>query len=223
MEATPTLHMWHDYVCPFCYVEATRIARIKEDERLDLDVRFHPWPLEVANGSQPGAEDEDKWVQLLRPIEPDAFALWNPFSGVWPASSRLLFAAYEAALVQDIAAAQRFDLMVRQAIFQRPRPIDSVDALGELAVAAGLDVAVFTAQLESGSAQRAAKAAGAGAKDLGIRGIPTLVLPDGSITASPGLKVRRTETGRSIRDDSAALRELLRQAAGLTPAASGHA
>jgi predicted DsbA family dithiol-disulfide isomerase len=59
MKSTPTLHVWHDYVRPFCNVEATRIMRIKEADNLTLDVRFHPWPLEVANGTQPRAEDED--------------------------------------------------------------------------------------------------------------------------------------------------------------------
>src|SRR5579884_2463898 len=128
METTLTLHMWHDYICPFCNVEATRIMRIKRADDLNLQVRFHPWPLETANGMQPRAEDEDKWVHLLRPLEPDAFASWDPSSGLWPASSRLLFAAYEAALAQDITAAEEFDLKVRQAIFRQPRPIDSINA-----------------------------------------------------------------------------------------------
>ena len=59
MKSTPTLHVWHDYVRPFCNVDATRIMRIKEADNLTLDVRFHPWPLEVANGTQPRVEDED--------------------------------------------------------------------------------------------------------------------------------------------------------------------
>jgi predicted DsbA family dithiol-disulfide isomerase len=210
--------MWHDYICPFCNVEATRILRIKKADGLNLAVRFHPWPLEAANGTQPRADDEDKWVRLLRPLEPDAFACWDPSSGFWPASSRLLFAAYEVALDQDITVAEKFDLMVRQAIFQQPRPIDSVDALSEVAVAAGLDVAAFKTMLEDGSAERQAQAAGADAKEQGIRGIPTLILPDGRSVISPGLKVQRTAEGRSIRDDVGAVRELLRQAAGVAPA-----
>ncbi len=223
MESTPTLHMWHDYVCPFCNVEATRITRIKKADGRNLAVRFHPWPLETANGTQPLAEDEDKWVELLRPLEPDAFAQWDVSSGFWPASSRLLFAAYEAALAQDVAAAERFDLLVRQAIFRQPRPIDSVDALSELAAAVGLNAAAFGAMLEDGSAESRAQSAGADAKSHGIRGIPTLVLPDGSAVVNPGLKIRRTDKGRSIRDDLEALRELLRRAAGVTPAATSHA
>jgi predicted DsbA family dithiol-disulfide isomerase len=221
MESTPTLHMWHDYVCPFCNVEATRIMRIKEADDLNLQVRFHPWPLETANGTQPRAEDEDKWVQLLRTVEPDAFAQWDPSSGFWPASSRLLFAAYEAALVQDITAAAKFDLMVRRAIFRQPRPIDTVDALSELAAAAGLDADAFRTTLEDGNAGRRAQSAGADAKSQGIRGIPTLVLPDGSIVSNPGLKIERTREGRSIRDDLAALRELLHRVAGVAPVGAG--
>lgn len=223
METTPTLHMWHDYICPFCYVETTRIMRIKEADGLTLNVRFHPWPLETANGRQPGADDEDRWVRLLRTVEPDAFASWDPASGFWPASSHLLFAGYEAALAQDITAADRYDLLVRQAIFRQPHPIDSVDALSELAAGTGLEVAAFRATLEDGSAAHCAQSAGADAKTLGIRGIPTVVLPDGSSVISPGLKVHRTDKGRSIRDDLETLRELLREAAGVTPAATGHA
>jgi predicted DsbA family dithiol-disulfide isomerase len=223
MESTPTLHIWHDYVCPFCNVEATRIARIKREENLDLAVRFRPWPLEVADGRQPRAEDEDQWVQLLRPLEPDAFAHWNPDTGIWPETSRLLFAAYEAALVQDVWAAERFDLLIRQVIFRQPRPIASLDALSELADQAGLDVARFRTMLQDGSAERQAQSAGADAERLGIRGIPTLVLPDGSQARAPGLKIQRTAEGRSIRDDLDTLRELLRRTAGAHPTATGHA
>jgi predicted DsbA family dithiol-disulfide isomerase len=218
MEITPTLHMWHDYVCPFCNVEATRIMRIKEADGLNLAVRFHPWPLETANGTQPQAEDEDKWVQLLRTVEPDAFARWDPSSGCWPASSQLLFAAYEVALVQDIMAAAHFDLLLRQGIFQHPQRVDSIEALSELVREAGLNVAAFRTALEDGSAERQAQAARAEAHNLGIRGIPTLVLPDGEKVINPGLKIRRTDQGRVIEDDLAALRELLRRAAGGAPA-----
>lgn len=49
MESTPTLHTWHDYVCPFCDVEPTGIMRIEE-----------------AGGIQPSAADRDHWVLLLR-------------------------------------------------------------------------------------------------------------------------------------------------------------
>jgi len=221
MESTPILHMWHDYVCPFCNVTATRIARIKDADDLNLDVRFHPWSLEKANGAQPRVECEDTWVQLLRPLEPDAFAQWTPSSGFWPASSKLLFAAYKAALIQDITTAARFDLVIRQAVFRQPQPIDTVAALSEFAAVAGLDVGAFRVTMEDGSAEHQAQAAGGGAKSEGIRGILTLVLPDGSIVTNRGIKIQRAEQGRSIRDDREALRELLRRVAGVTPAGTG--
>jgi predicted DsbA family dithiol-disulfide isomerase len=213
MTSTPTLHVWHDYVCPFSYVAATRVMRIKEAEGLDLDVRFHPWPLEAANGTQPTAEYEDQWVRLLLPREPGAFAGWHPASGFWPASSGLLFAAYEAALDQSITAAARFDLLVRQAIFHHPRPIDSVDILSELAAAVGLDVDAFATMLESGIAERRADAADAEAKRAGVRGIPTFVLPDGGTVLNPGLKIQRTDHATSVRDECESLQALLHSAA----------
>jgi predicted DsbA family dithiol-disulfide isomerase len=222
MTATATLHVWHDYVCPFSYVAATRIMRLKEAAKLNFDVRFRPWPLEAANGTQPVAEDEDQWVRQLRAIEPEAFAQWNPSSGYWPASSQLLFAAYEAAPAHDSAAAARFDLLLRQAIFRHPRPVDSTEALSDLAGDAGLDVAAFRRSLQDGSAERQAQAAGAEAPNLGIRGIPTLVLPDGEKVINPGLEIRRTAQGRVVQDDLAALRELLRRAAGGARAGASH-
>lgn len=222
MEVTPAIHVWRDYVCPFCNVEATRIARIKGEKDLGLAIRFHPWPLEVADGRQPRAEDEDQWVRLLRPLEPDAFGAWDPSSGYWPTSSHLLFAAYEAALAQDIEAAEQLDLLIRRAIFRQPRPVGSLDALCELAIEAGLDVAAFKAMLEDGTAERCVEAAASGEMSQEIRGIPTLVLPDGSVARAPGLKVRKTAGGRSIDDDIGALRELLQQAAGAAPTGTGH-
>lgn len=220
MPSTPTLHVWHDYVCPFSYVAASRITRLKNADNLNLDVRFHPWALEAANGTQPAATDEDQWVRLLRTVEPDAFAGWDPSSDTWPRSSSLLFAAYEAALEQGTEAAQRFDLSLRQAIFQHPRPIDTMESLSEIAAEVGLDVDRFRVALEDGSADRPVQASQAEMKSLGIRGIPTLVLPDGERILNPGLKIYRTEQGRGIRDDLHALRELLRKAAGAIPAGS---
>lgn len=214
--SAPTLHIWHDYVCPFSYVAATRVQRLKDADGLNLDVRFHPWPLEVSNGVQPAAEEEDRWVRLLRVIEPAAFVGWNPSSGLWPAGSRLLFAAYEAARAQGSAVAERFDLLLRQAIFQQPRPIDSIEALSGPVAAAGLDIAAFRAMLEDGSAGRAAEAAGTTADSGRIRGIPTLVLPDGRMELNPGMKMERGGEGRVIRDDVEALRDMLRHAAAAT-------
>ncbi len=222
MQSIPIIHVWHDYVCPFCNVEATRIRRIKEADNLNLEVRFHPWPLETAKSTQPASTDEDKWVRLLRPLEPDAFAHWDPLSGFWPASSRLLFAGYEAALAQSTSLAEKFDLLVRQSIFRQPRPVDSIDALSELAAESDLDVAAFRAMLQDGSAEAPLQLAAVRATELGIRGIPTLVLPDGRSLIAPGIKVRRTAEGESIREDPGALREVLHEAAGMIPVASGH-
>ena len=66
-------------------------------------------PLEKADGTQPTAADEDKWVQLLRTKEEQAFADWEPSSGFWPASSRPVFNAYEAALAQVSRRAAEFE------------------------------------------------------------------------------------------------------------------
>jgi predicted DsbA family dithiol-disulfide isomerase len=213
MESNPTLNIWHDYVCPFCYVEAGRIMHINEAEGLGLLIRFHPWPLEKADGHQPRAADEDKWVQLLRTVEPDAFSSWNPASGFWPSSSQLLFAAYEAALLQGVAGAARFDLMLRQAIFRRPRRVASVEALAGIAGEVNLNVPAFTAALKDGSAAVLARSAEAEGVRLNIRGIPTLDLPDGTVLRNPGLKIRVTKEAQTIQDQHEMLRDALRGAA----------
>ena len=48
----------------------------------------------------------------------------DPSSGFWPTCSRLLFAGYESAADQGLAAAERFDLMVRQMTRRRGRRLD---------------------------------------------------------------------------------------------------
>lgn len=209
MTTNGTLEVWHDYVCPFSYVAAWRIAYLKNADGSDLEVRFRPWPLEAANGVQPTAEEEDVWVRQLREIEPDAFSGWDPASGYWPASSALLFAAYEAGRRQDYTADERFDLLLRRAIFQHPGPVSSVEALVPLADESGLDVPAFRRDLEAhGSLAEGAELNGE------IPGIPTLVTPAGRRVINPGLRMRRTEHGQTVLDDLDTLRQLLRQAAG---------
>ncbi|MGH2448220.1 MAG: DsbA family oxidoreductase [Chloroflexota bacterium] len=204
------LHVWHDYVCPFSYVAATRIARIKAADHLQLDVRFHPWPL-ATHGSQPTASQESAWVRQLRTIEPDAFVHWNPSSGFWPIDSTLLFQAYEAAAAQSFEAAEKLDLLIRRSIFQHPRPL-GMDELSRPASEAGLDVGLFRAMLEDGAAQ--SRVAPSVQGNGQIRGIPTLLLPDGRTVLNPGLKIVRAPQGRAVCDDVEVLRALLAEAAG---------
>jgi predicted DsbA family dithiol-disulfide isomerase len=214
MKAQASLSIWHDYVCPFCYIEATRIARINESQGLGFDVHFYPWPLEKANGAQPKSSDEDKWVQLLRAIEPGAFSGWNPTSGFWPLSSRMLFNAYESARSQDIRSAARFDLLLRQAIFQMPRSLDTVGDLRAIAGEADLDLPAFTAMLADGSADVLRQSAETEADRRPVRGIPTVILPDGTVLRNPGVKIRVTQGVPSIENQYERLRDVLIRAGG---------
>ena len=186
---------------------------INEGDGLGLHVRFHPWSLEKADGRQPRAVDEDRWVQLLRNVEPEAFSGWKPSSAFWPSSSQLLFVAYEAAQLQGVPGAARFDLMLREAIFRRPRRVNSVEALAGIAGEANLNVPTFTAALKDGSAAALARSAEAEGGRLNVRGIPTFVLPDGTVLRNPGLKIRVTKEARSIQDEHGVLRDALRAAA----------
>jgi predicted DsbA family dithiol-disulfide isomerase len=143
-------------------------------------VRLRSFPLEVA-GSGPAPRDilEQEW--WLAAIQEPA-ADFAPYEGDdWPATTLPAFEATWCAFRQGEEAGSDYDLRVRRAFFAEGRNIGRREVLLEIAEEAGLDARHFERAIKSGEAREAViKECRSGKERYGVRGTPTLMVPDGT-------------------------------------------
>lgn len=160
-----------------------------------MKYRTRAFPLELLRGESAPRDilEQEWWLAAIQ--EPDA--AFAPYQGDdWPTTTLPAFDAVQCAAEQGSSAQLDYDLRVRRAFFAEGRNIGRPDVLFDVAREAGLDVTRFRAAWESGAARGAVLAeAEEGRTRYGVRGTPTLMLPDGSRLklpiAFPHLKNRR--------------------------------
>lgn len=136
------------------------------------------YPLELINGHGPPREvlEQEWWLAAIQ--EPRA--TFKPFSGnQFPTTTLPAFDAVKAAERQGGEVGQRYDLRVRQAFFRDSLDIGNAGVLRDLAGEVGLDLTRFDRDLASGDLRpQVVEEQRAGREEFGVRGTPTLVLPD---------------------------------------------
>lgn len=151
--------------------------------RVRLRVRF--FPLEV-DGGEPAPRDilEQEWW-LAAQQEPAA--VFVPYRGdTWPTTTLPAFRAAWSAFQLDEAAGYDYDLRVRRAFFGESRDIGRREVLLAIAQEAGLDLPRFAQLLDSGLSETAVLTERRlGREEYGVRGTPTLMLPDGARLRHP--------------------------------------
>jgi len=150
-----------------------------------VKLRIRPFPLEVLGG-EPAPRDilEQEW--WLAAIQEPAAAFVPYTAPTWPATTLPAFDAVWCAGRQDEAAVYDYDLRVRRAFFGESRDIGTRDVLLEIAGEAGLDLARFTRDFDSGAAREPILAEGRlGRERYAVRGTPTLMLANGTKLRHP--------------------------------------
>ena len=150
-----------------------------------LRLRIRPFPLELMGGEAAPRDilEQEWWLAALQ----EPAAAFEPYRGEeWPATTLPAFEAVWCATQQSEAAGYDYDLRVRRAFFAESRNIGRREVLVEIAHEAGLDVAKFTAQWESGAARTAVlEEARLGQEHYHVRGTPTLMRSDGTRLRPP--------------------------------------
>lgn len=147
-------------------------------DRVRLRIRY--FPLEV-NGGEPPPRDileQEWWLAALQ----EPAATFVPYAGDdWPVTTLPAFQAVWSAFQLNEAAGYDFDLRVRRAFFGESRNIGRREVLLSIAHEAGLDLPHFTQLLDSEGSRAAVLAdRQLGREQYGVRGTPTLMLPDGT-------------------------------------------
>jgi len=167
--------VWSDYVCPFCYLEAPVLDRIRQEygEALDLQWRaFELRPAPVPTLDPTGKYLHTVWNQSVYPMARQR-GMTLKLPPVQPRSRR----AFELA---ELARANgRFDELHRaifKAFFEDGRDIDDLRTLITIGRAAGLDGGVVCAALEQCTYRDRVIQDESEAADLGITAVPTIVV-----------------------------------------------
>lgn len=179
--------------CPFTHVGLRRLVeRRSTDGRDDLVLRVRAWPLELVNGAplDPALIDEEV-ADLREQVAPDLFARFDPAQ--FPTSSLPALDLAAAAYERGLQEGERASLLLRDALFERGRPVGDPDVLEEIAAAVGIPVpgdearALVLADWHEGQAR-------------GVIGSPHFFVGDDSWFC-PSLDIKRVDGRLLIRSD----------------------
>jgi predicted DsbA family dithiol-disulfide isomerase len=162
-----------------------RLHTVLPGYRGRVRLRTRCFPLEV-NGGEPPPRDileQEWWLAALQ----EPAAIFVPYrEDDWPATTLPTFRAAWSAFQLDEVAGCDFDLRVRHAFFGESRNIGRREVLLAIAREAGLDLPRFTQLLDSERSRTAVLQEGQlGREQYGVRGTPTLMLPDGTRLRHP--------------------------------------
>lgn len=182
MSDTPvTIAMYSDVHCPYAYLSAYRLRRLRDEWRGKVRIAHKSLALEYVNKQstpKPILDNETPILMLEEPRIP--YQPWHRPDSEWPVTMWPAFEAIKCAERQDPDLADDLDWAIREAFFAGSRCISMRHVLFELAEGVGLDLARFAADFDGGATKRQVlEEARDGWERLRVEGSPTFVLPDG--------------------------------------------
>lgn len=215
-----TIEMYADLVCPYAYLTAWRLRRLRDRLGPEVTIVHASLSLEYVN-NRPTPRF---WIGLELPLlmceEPELpWQVWSRPEAEWPVTVLPAFEAVKCAERQSMALAHDLDWALRHALHAESRTIALRHEILACAEHVGLDMARFTEEFDSGVAKRRViEEARAGWEQLRVQGSPTLVFPNGAQAHGPdlGLPTVTFGTNRTLsytpggRDGEPAIERLLR-------------
>lgn len=180
MPGSLQLHIWSDYVCPFCYLEMPVLDALQAEFGPSLEIHWRAYELRpepVATLEPKGSYLRKAWAERVLPMaEERGMSLRLP--PVQP-RSRLALEAERFASDQGLGPKMRQSLF--QAFFEHGRNIGDARQLIDIGRAIGLNAARLRFALKHGDYTAAVQADRLEAERLGVRGVPGMWLqgPDG--------------------------------------------
>lgn len=182
----PVITVWSEIYCPFAYLMMSRLVEAVESSDQRIEIQSRAWPLELKNEKPFPAETVAAEIPALAQYEPDAFA--RP-SGDWPTTFLPAFEAVKWAYSLGTSEGVALDLAVRRAFFRDGANVSYRHVLLDVAEVQGLDRDGLAGALDSGRFRAAVMNDYAEAEKIGVKGSPTVILPDGASMVNPGMKI----------------------------------
>jgi predicted DsbA family dithiol-disulfide isomerase len=171
---TPTIEVFSDFVCPFCYLAEQPLADAVEGG--DVQIAWQPFELrpEPTPTLRPeGDYLQSTWQQVIYPMaERMGVPIVLPAVSPQP-YSRLAFEGF--AYAADHGVEQRYIQRMFRAFFVEQRDIGQPEVLTDVAIELGLDADDFRAALDSGRYAEAHQQALRRARQLQITVVPTFL------------------------------------------------
>jgi predicted DsbA family dithiol-disulfide isomerase len=204
-EAVP-IALYADLSCPYAYLTAYRLRKLRDEYRGRIAIVHKCLALEYVNRQPTPKRALDIELAVLMLEEPDIpYEPWHAPDSTWPVTLWPAFEAVKCAERQGLELADELSWAIRTAFFAESRCVAMRDVLLELAGQAGLDMARFEADYDDGVAKRAViDEAREGWERLRVNGSPTFVLPSGRQVS--GLGLPELEVDESANDRPRALR-----------------
>jgi len=185
----PKIIAYSDNICPFCYVGAKRIEKLKQEVDFDIEWRafeIHPdTPKEgIAISDYFRNYNMDAAKKHLERFGRDVGMKMNNDT---LANSHLSLKANEFAKKHN--KQDEFHMAIFKAYFEEARNIGRIEVLLEIAESVGLNKLELKTYIESEEAEQAIEASSNEARELGITGVPTFIIGDAMIVGAQSYKV----------------------------------
>jgi len=184
-----TIALYSDVHCPYAYVTAYRLRRLREEYRGRLTIAYKSLALEYVNRRPTPKPILDNETPILLLQEPEIpYQPWHAPLSEWPVTMWPAFEAIKCAERQGQDIAAELDWAIRTAFFAESQCISMRHVLLALAEKVGLDMPRFAEDFDSGVTKgQVLQEAQEGWERLKVEGSPTFVLPSGEQVSYPAL------------------------------------
>ena len=183
-DATDSVTVYSDYVCPFCYLGRQSLAQYREARSEPLAVDWHPFDLRAGKRNSDGSidheaddgKDEDYYAQARENVRRLKEQYGVEMAQEIATDVDSLPAQVVSVHVKEIApeAWPAFDEAVFDALWQDGRDIGDREVLADLAAdVAGLDADVVETALGDDDLRERVTGLFDAARERGITGVPT--------------------------------------------------
>lgn len=175
------LALYSDVHCPYAYLTAFRLRRLRAEWRGRIVIRHRSLALEYVNRQPTPKHILDNETPVLLLEEPGIpYQPWAAPESEWPVTMWPAFEAIKCAERQGPDLANELDWAIRRAFFAESRCISLRHVLFALAKGAGLDMARFADDFDGGTTKRQVLTeARDGWERLRVEGSPTFVTAGG--------------------------------------------
>lgn len=170
-----TLHIWSDYVCPFCYLEMPVLGAIQTEFGDAIEIRWRAFELrpDPIPTLQPDGEYlRTTWERAVYPMAAErGMTLRLP-----PVQPRSRLAFETACFAREHGQGEKMHQALFQAFFEQGRDIGEIDVLTDIGRALMLNATRLRFALEHSDYSEAVKADRREAERLGISSVPAMLL-----------------------------------------------
>jgi predicted DsbA family dithiol-disulfide isomerase len=198
MTAPIPIAMYADLACPYAYVSAYRLRKLRDEYRGTIVITHKSLALEYVNREPTPKPVLELELPVLVQEEPDIpYQPWQRPESEWPVTMWPAFEAVKCAERQSLALADDLDWAIRVAFFAESRCISLRHVLLELAQQVGLEMERWAFDFDRGVTKyQVLQEAQEGWERLRVAGSPTFVLPSGKQISNVGLPEITVDTHR---------------------------